>query len=38
LLVEATERTMKRMPGFISARIHKSVDGTRIADSRDQKK
>ena len=29
-LVEATERTMKRMPGFVSASIHKSYDGTKV--------
>jgi len=30
LLDEATEKAMKRQPGFISANIHKSVDGTRV--------
>jgi heme-degrading monooxygenase HmoA len=32
VLVEATERTMKRMPGFISASIHKGVDGSRVVN------
>jgi quinol monooxygenase YgiN len=30
LLVEATERTMRHLPGFVSASIHKSFDGTRV--------
>ena len=30
LLVNATEETMRHLPGFISASIHKSVDGTRV--------
>lgn len=30
LLDEATQKTMKRQPGFISASIHKSSDGTRV--------
>jgi heme-degrading monooxygenase HmoA len=32
VLVEATERTMKQMPGFISASIHKSIDGKRVVN------
>ena len=32
VLVEATETTMKRMPGFISASIHKSFDGTKVVN------
>jgi quinol monooxygenase YgiN len=32
LLVEATERTMTHMPGFISASIHKSIDGKRVVN------
>jgi hypothetical protein len=32
LLVEATETTMRHLPGFISANIHKSLDGTRVAN------
>lgn len=30
LLVDATQQTMRHLPGFISANIHKSVDGTRV--------
>jgi len=30
LLDEATQTTMKRQPGFISANIHMSYDGTRV--------
>ena len=30
LLVRATEETMQHLPGFISASIHKSLDGTRV--------
>src|ERR1700726_1084178 len=32
ILVEATESTMRSLPGFISANIHKSLDGTRVAN------
>jgi heme-degrading monooxygenase HmoA len=32
LLVEATARTMKNLPGFISASIHKSFDGKRVVN------
>jgi quinol monooxygenase YgiN len=32
MLVEATEKTMKRLPGFVSANIHKSVDGVRVTN------
>jgi len=32
LLVKATETTMKNIPGFISASIHKSVDGLRVVN------
>jgi len=32
LLLEATEKTMKHLPGFISASIHKSVDGVRVVN------
>lgn len=32
LLVEATEKTMKNVPGFISANIHKSDDGVRVTN------
>ena len=32
LLVEATEKTMKNVDGFISANIHKSADGVRVVN------
>lgn len=32
LLIEATEKTMKNIPGFISANIHKSADGVRVTN------
>ncbi len=32
MLVEATEKTMKKLPGFVSATIHKSADGVRVAN------
>jgi len=32
LLVEATQRTMRNLPGYISANIHKSLDGTRVTN------
>jgi heme-degrading monooxygenase HmoA len=32
VLIEATKQTMKDMPGFISANIHKSFDGTRVVN------
>jgi heme-degrading monooxygenase HmoA len=32
LLSEATEKAMKRLPGFVSANIHKSLDGTRVVN------
>jgi quinol monooxygenase YgiN len=30
LLVRATDETMRHLPGFISASIHRSVDGTKV--------
>ena len=30
MLVEATDKTMKKLPGFLSASIHRSLDGTRV--------
>ena len=30
LLVRATEETMKHLPGFVSASIHRSGDGTKV--------
>jgi heme-degrading monooxygenase HmoA len=32
MLVAATEAVMKNIPGFISANIHKSADGVRVAN------
>jgi quinol monooxygenase YgiN len=32
LLARATEETISKMPGFISASFHKSVDGTRVVN------
>ena len=32
LLAEATETIMNKMPGYISANIHKSLDGTRVVN------
>ncbi len=32
LLVEATEKTMKNISGFVSANIHKSLDGARVVN------
>ncbi len=32
LLQQATEEVMKKLPGFISATIHKSLDGTKVAN------
>ena len=32
LLAEATEKVMRHLPGFVSANIHKSFDGVRVAN------
>lgn len=32
LLTEATEQVMRHRPGFISANIHTSLDGTRVVN------
>jgi quinol monooxygenase YgiN len=32
VLLDATERTMKTRPGFVSASIHRSFDGTRVVN------
>ena len=32
MLVEASEKVMKNVPGFISANIHKSADGVRVTN------
>ena len=31
-LVEATEAVMRKQPGFVSANIHSSLDGTRVTN------
>ena len=30
LLTEATERSVRYAPGFVSARLHRSLDGTKV--------
>lgn len=32
LLIEATEQTMKHMPGFVSASFHRSLDGKKVVN------
>jgi quinol monooxygenase YgiN len=32
MLVEATAKTMQHLPGFVSASIHKSLDGVRVVN------
>ncbi|MDB5928168.1 MAG: Antibiotic biosynthesis monooxygenase [Betaproteobacteria bacterium] len=32
LPIEATEQTMKHMPGFVSANIHRSLDGKKVVN------
>jgi heme-degrading monooxygenase HmoA len=32
LLVEATERVMRHLPGFVSANIHRGLDGRHVAN------
>jgi quinol monooxygenase YgiN len=32
VLVEATETTIRHLPGFMSANIHRGLDGTRVAN------
>jgi quinol monooxygenase YgiN len=32
LLTDATEQTMKHLPGFISANIHRSLDGAKVVN------
>lgn len=34
LLADATEKMMRRQPGFVSVNIHRSLDGTRVANLR----
>ena len=32
VLVEATESVMRELPGFVSANLHKSLDGTKVVN------
>lgn len=32
VLAEATEQVMNGMPGFVSANLHKSLDGTKVVN------
>src|ERR687891_2586502 len=32
VLVDATQAVMRKQPGFISANIHRSLDGTRVTN------
>lgn len=32
VLIQATEKTMRRLPGFVSANIHRSHDGRRVVN------
>jgi|SRR5436305_1162972 heme-degrading monooxygenase HmoA len=32
LLIEATEKVVSKQPGYISANIHKSLDGTKVVN------
>lgn len=32
VLIEATEQVISKMPGFISANFHRSLDGTRVVN------
>jgi heme-degrading monooxygenase HmoA len=32
VLVDATQTVMRKQPGFVSANIHKSLDGTRVTN------
>jgi len=32
LLIEATNKTMRHLPGFVSASIHRSLDNTRVVN------
>jgi quinol monooxygenase YgiN len=32
LIIEATESVMRKVPGFVSANIHASLDGTRVVN------
>ncbi|MDR0358492.1 MAG: antibiotic biosynthesis monooxygenase [bacterium] len=30
MLIEATQQTMRHLPGFVSANFHRSLDGTKV--------
>jgi heme-degrading monooxygenase HmoA len=32
VLVDATQKVMRKQPGFVSANIHRSLDGTRVTN------
>ena len=32
LLVQATEQVMSKQPGYVAANIHRSIDGTKVAN------
>jgi heme-degrading monooxygenase HmoA len=32
LLIDATQKVMKRLPGFVSANIHRGLDGRHVAN------
>jgi heme-degrading monooxygenase HmoA len=32
LLIDATEQVMRRLPGFVSANIHRGLDGSHVAN------
>jgi quinol monooxygenase YgiN len=32
VLVEATDKVMRKLPGYVSANIHRSLDGTRVVN------
>jgi len=32
VLIEATEKTIKHLPGFVSANIHRSFDGAKVVN------
>lgn len=32
VLIEATDKTMKHLPGFVSANIHRSLDGAKVVN------
>lgn len=32
VLVEATDEVMSKQPGYVSAKLHRSLDGTRVAN------